>query len=178
MPDTRQAGSTQQYRLQRPEQERELVKRLHELMDSTLSGGRLKFLTVIDEFSRSCLAIKVEGKLTSTDVVAEPERLITRYGSPSFIRCDNGPEFIAQAPQQLLATAKIKTLLIDSSPWQNGYCESFNSRFRDELLNLDNLHLYPLSPRAQPEVATRRQRPAASRSAWLPVAETGVGSSS
>jgi len=107
-------------------------------MDNTLHGGRLKFLTVIDEYSRACLSIKVDRTMTSRVVVAERERLITLHGPPSFIRCDNGPEFIAQATQQFLATATIKTLFIDlGSPWQNGYCESFNSRFRDELLNLE-----------------------------------------
>jgi len=108
------------------------------LMDTTLSGGRLKFLTLIDEFSRSCLSIKVERTMTSRDVVAELERLITLHGAPSFIRCDNGPEFIAQATRRFLIEAKTQTLFVDpGSPWQNGYCESFNSRFRDELLNLE-----------------------------------------
>lgn len=108
------------------------------LMDTTLNGGRLKFLIVIDEFSRSCLSIKVERTLTSGDIVSELERLITLHGPPSFIRCDNGPEFIAGATRRFLATADITTLFIDpGSPWQNGYCESFNSRFRDELLNLE-----------------------------------------
>ncbi len=108
------------------------------LMDTTLNGGRLKFLTVIDEFSRSCLSIKVERSLTSYDVRGELERLITLHGAPSFIRCDNGPEFIAQTLQKFVTDAAIKTLFIDpGSPWQNGYCESFNSRFRDELLNLE-----------------------------------------
>lgn len=114
-------------------------------MDTTLNGGRLKFLSVIDEFSRSCLSIKVERCLTSGDVVVELERLITLHGPPGFIRCDreaprsdHGPEFIAGATRQFLTTANIKTLFIDpGSPWQNGYCESFNSRFRDELLNLE-----------------------------------------
>jgi transposase InsO family protein len=108
------------------------------VMDNTLNGGRLKFLSVIDEFSRSCLSIKVERTLTSRGVVAELERLITLHGPPCFVRCDNGPEFIAQATRQFLASANIETLFIDpGSPWQNGYCESFNSRFRDELLNLE-----------------------------------------
>ena len=108
------------------------------LLDNTLSGGRLKFLTVIDEFSRSCLSIKVERTMTSRAVVAELERLTTLHDAPSFIRCDNGPEFIAQATRRFLADATIKTLYIDpGSPWQNGYCESFNGRFRDELLNLE-----------------------------------------
>ncbi len=107
-------------------------------MDTTLSGGRLKFLSVIDEFSRSCLSIKVERMMTSSHVIAELERLITLHGPPSFIRCDNGPEFIAQATRQFLTTANVTTLFIDpGSPWQNGHCESFNSRFRDELLNLE-----------------------------------------
>ena len=108
------------------------------LMDTTLSGGRLKFLTVIDEYSRSCLSIKVERTLTSSNVVTELERLITLHGAPGFIRCDNGPEFIALATRCFLAESKTQTLFIDpGSPWQNGYCESFNSRFRDELLNLE-----------------------------------------
>jgi transposase InsO family protein len=106
------------------------------LMDSTLSGGRLKFLTVIDEFSRSCLSIKVERSMTSYDVRGELERLITLHRAPSFIRCDNGPEFIAKTTRCFLTEAKTQTLFIDpGSPWQNGYCESSNSRFRDELLN-------------------------------------------
>lgn len=108
------------------------------LMDSTLNGGRLKFLAVIDEFSRSCLSIKVERTMTSGDVVGELERLITLHGPPTFIRCDNGPEFISQATRQFLAAADIETLFIEpGSPWQNGYSESFNGRFRDELLNLE-----------------------------------------
>ena len=76
--------------------------------------------------------------MTSRAVVAELERLITLHGAPSFIRCDNGPEFIAQATRRFLAKAKIRTLFIDlGSPWQNGYCESFNGCFRDELLSLE-----------------------------------------
>jgi putative transposase len=114
-------------------------------MDNTLDGGRLKFLAVIDEFSRSCLSIKVERTMTSSHVVAELERLITLHGAPGFIRCDreaprsdNGPEFIARATRRFLTDATIKTLFIDpGSPWQNSYSESFNSRLRDELLNLE-----------------------------------------
>lgn len=91
------------------------------LMDSTLSGGRLKVLSVIDEYFCSCLSIKVERTLTSRDVVAELERLVTLYGAPGFVRCDNGPEFIAGATRQFLATADIRTLSVDpGSPWQNG----------------------------------------------------------
>ncbi len=131
------------------------------LIDTTLSGGRLKFLAVIDEFSRSCLSIKVERTMTSRDVVAELERLITLHGAPSFIRCDNGPEFIAQATRRFLIEAKTQTLFVDpGSPWQNGYCESFNSRFRDELLNLETftstLEARVLSERWRREYNERR----------------------
>ena len=108
------------------------------LMATTSNGGRLKFLTVIDEFSRTCLSIKVERTMTGEDVAGELERLTTLHGSPSFIRCDNGPEFIAKSTRCFLAEAKTQTLFIDpGSPWQNGYSESFNGRFRDELLNLE-----------------------------------------
>ncbi len=108
------------------------------LMDSTMCGERLKFLTVIDEYSRACFSIKVERSMTGKDVATELERLITLHGPPSFIRCDNGPEFIAQAVRKFLADAKVETLFIEpGAPWQNGYSESFNGRFRDELLNLE-----------------------------------------
>jgi len=108
------------------------------LMDTTLSGGRLKFLTILDEYSRACLSIKVERSMTSSDVSGELERLITIHGPPGFIRCDNGPEFIARATRRFLIETGVGTLFIDpGAPWQNGYSESFNSRFRDELLNLE-----------------------------------------
>lgn len=117
------------------------------LMDSTMNGGRLKFLTAVDEFSCYCLSIKVGRSMTGRDVVAELERLITLHGPPGFIRCDNGPEFIAEAVQAFLAAAEIETLFIEpGAPWQNGYSESFNSRFRDELLNLE---LFASTPEAR-----------------------------
>lgn len=108
------------------------------LMDTTLGGGRLKFLTILDEYSRACLSIKVARSMTGSDVRGELERLITLHGPPEFIRCDNGPEFIARATRRFLAEAGVGTLFIDpGAPWQNGYSKSFNSRLRDELLNLE-----------------------------------------
>lgn len=83
------------------------------LMDSTLSRRRLKYLTVIDEFSGSCLSIKVERQITSHVVVAELERLTTLHGAPNFIRCDNGPEFIAKATWRFLTEAETQTLFVD-----------------------------------------------------------------
>ncbi len=108
------------------------------LTDTTMNGGRLKFLTVVDEYSRACLSIKVERRMTGRDVRSELERLMTLHGPPGFIRCDNGPEFVAQATRCFLAEVGVGTLFINpGSPWQNGYSESFNSRLRDELLNLE-----------------------------------------
>jgi putative transposase len=109
-------------------------------MDTTVNGGRLKFLTVLDEYSRTCLSIKVARSMTGRDVRGELKRLMTLHGPRGFIRCDreaprsdNGPEFIARATRRFLAEAGIGTLFIDpGAPWQDGYSESFNSRLRDE----------------------------------------------
>ena len=93
-------------------------------------------LNILDEFSRECLAIKVDRKLNSTNVIDALTDLFIMRGSPAFIRSDNGPEFIAQAVRDWIAAVGAKTAYIEpGSPWENGYCESFNGRFRDELLN-------------------------------------------
>ena len=92
-------------------------------------------LCVIDEFTRECLAIRVERKLNSRDVLDTLGELFLRHGPPEHIRSDNGPEFIAIALREWLGRLKVKTLFIEpGSPWENGYCESFNSKLRDELL--------------------------------------------
>ena len=93
-------------------------------------------MNILDEFSRECLAIKVDRKLNSTNVIDALTDLFILRGSPAFIRSDNGPEFIAQAVRDWIAAVGAKTAYIEpGSPWENGYCESFNGRFRDELLN-------------------------------------------
>ncbi len=108
------------------------------VMDQTSDGKRLKIFPIIDEFSRYCHSILVDRRLTGTDVMVELKRLMTLFGAPGFIRCDNGPEFIAMAVQEFLSEAGVETLFIEpGSPWENGYSESFMSRFRDELLNLE-----------------------------------------
>jgi transposase InsO family protein len=95
-------------------------------------------LNILDEFSRECLAIKVDRKLNSTNVIDALTDLFIMRGSPAFIRSDNGPEFIAQAMRDWIAAVGAKTAYIEpGSPWENGYCESFNARFRDELLNCE-----------------------------------------
>ena len=93
-------------------------------------------MNILDEFSRECLAIKVDRKLNSTNVIDALTDLFIMRGSPAFIRSDNSPEFIAQTVRDWIAAVGAKTAYIEpGSPWENGYCESFNARFRDELLN-------------------------------------------
>jgi putative transposase len=93
-------------------------------------------LNIIDEFTREALAIRVDRKLNSIDVVDALTDLFILRGPPAFIRSDNGPEFIAQKVRDWIGAVGAKTAYITpGSPWENGYCESFNARFRDELLN-------------------------------------------
>ena len=106
------------------------------IFDRTDNGGTLKMRTLLDEYTRQCLAIQVERQITAAQVLAVLEKAMIQYGVPGYIRSDNGPEFIAAQVQQWLSEHHIKTIYIDpGSPWQNGYIESFHSRFRDECLN-------------------------------------------
>ena len=92
-------------------------------------------LTIIDEYSRECLAIDVERRLRSDDVLAKLTELFIRYGPPEHIRSDNGSEFTAIAVREWLARVGVKTLFIEpGSPWENGYNERFNGTLGDEVL--------------------------------------------
>ena len=102
----------------------------------TDDGRAFRTLNILDEFSRECLAIRVKRKLNSTDVVDALTDLFILRGVPAFIRSDNGPEFIAEIVRNWIAAVGATTAYIEpGSPWENGYCESFNARLRDELLN-------------------------------------------
>ncbi|MDD9728280.1 IS3 family transposase [Roseovarius sp. SK2] len=102
----------------------------------TDDGRAFRTLNIIDEHSRECLAIRVDRKLNSVNVIDALSDLFILRGIPSFIRSDNGPEFVAQAVQNWIKSVGAKTAYIEpGSPWENGYCESFNARFRDEFLN-------------------------------------------
>ena len=102
----------------------------------TDDGKAFRTLNIIDEFSRECLAIKVERRLNATSVIDALSDLFILRGVPAYIRSDNGPEFIAQAVRDWVAAVGARTAYIEpGSSWENGYCESFNARFRDELLN-------------------------------------------
>lgn len=102
----------------------------------THNGGKFRMLNIIDEFTRECLAIRIDRKLNSTDVIDALSDLFILRGVPGHVRSDNGPEFIAKAVREWIVAVGAKTAFIEpGSPWENGYCESFNSKLRDELLN-------------------------------------------
>lgn len=104
--------------------------------ERTHDGHAFRTLNVIDEFTRECLAIRVKRKLSSIDVIDVLTDQFILRGPPAFVRSDNGPEFVAEAVREWITAVGAKTAYIEpGSPWENGYCESFNARFRDELLN-------------------------------------------
>jgi transposase InsO family protein len=102
----------------------------------THDGRLVRMLAVIDEFSRECLAIRAARRFRSDDVLHLLAELFTLRGVPEHLRSDNGPEFTAAAVRDWLKKLGARTLYIEpGSPWENGYCESFNGKLRDELLN-------------------------------------------
>ena len=105
------------------------------VMARTNDGRAFRMLTVIDEFTRECLAITVARRMNSEKVLCCLAELFVRRAVPDHIRSDNGPEFTATAVRDWLERVGVKTLLIEpGSPWENGYNESFNGKLRDELL--------------------------------------------
>ncbi|HEX6960674.1 MAG TPA: IS3 family transposase [Lacipirellula sp.] len=108
------------------------------VFDRTASGGSLKWLSIVDEFTRECLVLKVDRGITSEAVIDWLAELLAMRGVPKCIRSDNGPEFIARAIRKWLAQVGVQTLYVQpGSPWQNGYAESFHSRLRDEFLAME-----------------------------------------
>lgn len=106
------------------------------LFDQLEDGRQVKILPVVDNYTRECLAIIAGFSITSWDVIQCLQRLVSLHGAPSFMRSDNGPEFIANAVKAWLAETRIGTDYIEpGSPWENAFSESFNSRLRDELLD-------------------------------------------
>lgn len=102
----------------------------------TEHGQQLKMLTVIDEFTRECLEIRVEKTMKHDTVLETLDELMFERGAPAYLRSDNGSEFIAAPLQQWLRLKGVKPIHIEPGhPWQNGYIESFNGKFRDECLN-------------------------------------------
>ena len=103
--------------------------------DRTASGQPLQWLTLVDEYTRECLALHVAASLTGQDVRGVLARVIGRRGAPGSIRSDNGSEFICEALAGWLPAKGTEPIPVaPGSPWENGVGESFNSRFRDEFL--------------------------------------------
>jgi transposase InsO family protein len=102
----------------------------------THDGRTLRILPLIDEYTRECLALRVARRLNSLEVIDTLADVMLGHGIPEHIRSDNGPEFIAHELRKWLAKVGTRTLYIErGSPWENGYCESFNGKLRDECLN-------------------------------------------
>jgi transposase InsO family protein len=108
------------------------------VFDKTTGGSQLKWLSIVDEYTRECLALKCARGITSEDVIDSLAELLAMRGVPEHIRSDNGPEFVAKAIQRWLGQLNMKALYIEpGSPWENGYAESFHSRLRDEFLAIE-----------------------------------------
>jgi len=108
------------------------------VFDRTASGSQLKWLSIVDEYTRECLALKVARGITAEDVIDTLAELFAMRGVPGAIRSDNGPEFVAAAIRRWLNQVEVETRYIaPGSPWENGYAESFHSRLRDEFLALE-----------------------------------------
>lgn len=108
------------------------------VFDRTIGGSSLKWLSIVDEFTRECLTLKADRSITSEDVIDTRAELFALRGVPKSIRSDNGPEFIAGNIRRRLKLVDVETLYIEpGSPWENGYAESFHSRLRDEFLAVE-----------------------------------------
>lgn len=104
--------------------------------DRTVSGTTLKWLSIVDEYTRECLTLKVSRRMKSEDVIDSLAELFAMRGVPQSIRSDNGPEFVSRAIQAWLSKLGIEALYVaPGSPWENGYAESFHSKLRDEFLS-------------------------------------------
>ena len=104
--------------------------------DKTANGRKIRFLNIIDEYTHECLASVPRRSWRSIDVIEVLSGLMVIRGCPEYIRSDNGAEFTANKLREWLKAINVITAYIEpGSPWENGYCESFNSRMRAEFLN-------------------------------------------
>ncbi len=112
--------------------------------DRTVDGSPLKWLTLVDEYTRECLALHVDRTINGVEVRRVLARVVGRRGAPQRIRSDNGSEFICEALRQWLPVQGTEALQVaPGSPWENGYSESFNGRFRDEFLESEEFESVP-----------------------------------
>jgi putative transposase len=134
----RRLGSSANSCVLRPAEYKDHVWAWDFLHDRTSDGRPLKWLTLVDEYTRECLALEVGRGMTAQAVRVVLVAVVRGRGAPAHIRSDNGPEFIAKAIRAWMASAGLETLYIEpGAPWENGYAESFNSKVRDEFLNAE-----------------------------------------
>jgi putative transposase len=134
----RRLGCSANSCVRRPAEHKDHVWAWDFLHDRTADGRPLKWLTLVDEYTRECLALEVRRGMTAQAVSAVLAGVVRERGAPGHIRSDNGPEFIARVIRGWMAKAGLETLYIEpGAPWENGYAESFNSKVRDELLNAE-----------------------------------------
>ena len=137
--------------------------------DACANGQKLKCLTVIDEYTRECLAIEVSSAIRSQHVIDVLTRLMSTHGIPSCLRSDNGPEFVSTALLKWVNEESLNLLLIEpGKPWQNGTNESFNGKFRDAIVSLPRYKFWDIQvPRIHSptrQVCLRRPWPS-----WSPL---------
>jgi putative transposase len=134
----RRLGCSANSCVRRPAEYKDHVWAWDFLHDRTADGRPLKWLTLVDEYTRECLALEVRRGMTAQAVSAVLAGVVRERGAPGHLRSDNGPEFIARVLRAWVAKAGLETLYIEpGAPWENGYAESFNSKVRDELLNAE-----------------------------------------
>jgi putative transposase len=134
----RRLGSSANSCVRRPAEHKDHVWAWDFLHDRTADGGPLTWFTLVDEYTRECLALEVGRGMTARAVTEVLAGVVRQRGVPGHIRSDNGPEFIAKAIRAWMSAAGLETLYIDpGAPWENGYAESFTSKVRDELLNAE-----------------------------------------
>ncbi len=134
----RRLGSSANSCVRRPAGHKDHVWAWDFLHDRTTDGRPLKWFTLVDEYTRECLALEVDRGMTARAVSAVLAVAVRERGAPAHIRSDNGPEFIAKGIRAWMSGVGLETLYIDpGAPWENGYAESFNSKVRDELLNAE-----------------------------------------
>ena len=106
------------------------------MADQTENGTRFRILTLIDEYTRQSMGMRVDWSIRAVDAITVLAAAMAEYGAPGHLRSDNGPEFIAYAIQDWLREKAVKTIYIaPGSPWENGYIESYHDKLRDECLN-------------------------------------------
>jgi putative transposase len=124
--------------VRRPAEHKDHVWSWDFLHDRTSDGRPLKWFTLVDEYTRECVALEVERRMTAQTVRTLLAAVVEARGAPAHIRSDNGSELIAKAMRSWMTQAGLETLYIaPGAPWENGYAESFNSKVRDELLNVE-----------------------------------------